>query len=122
MLPHLPPDTTLLRAAKRTRAGNRADAVHPHHTGIDPRAETQRAADILREDASHQAVLAVVADVQDVVLLLKLVDDDNGAEDFLVVDEGCVLRVREYCRLNEIALLIVSHRRKKKPTIGGWNV
>lgn len=104
MLPHLPPEPTLLGASKRARETDGADTVDPYDSRVKGRTQPERAADVLGEDTCHETVFAVVRAASDFLLGIKFVDDHHGPEYLVLVDCRTVFCIRKDCRLDVVTL------------------
>lgn len=104
MLPHLPPEPTLLGASKWARETDGADTVDPYDSRVKSRTQPERAADVLSEDTCHETVFAIVGAASDFLLGLKFVDNHHRPEYLVLVDCRTVLCVRKDCRLDVVAL------------------
>lgn len=104
MLPHLPPEPTLLGPSKWARKTDGADAIDPYNPRVKGRTQPERAADVLSEDSCHETVFAVVGPASDFLLGIKFVDNHHRPEYLVLIDGSTVLCIREDCRLDVVAL------------------
>lgn len=104
MLSKLSADSALLGPAEGGVLGHGADAVDANNPRVKGRAQSQGAVDVLREDACHQAVLAVVGLGDDFLLCLELVDCDDRPKDLVFVDRCAIFRAGENGWLDIVAL------------------
>lgn len=107
-LSHLSAQAALLCSSEGCRAMDHADAVDAHDARVEPGGQTQGPVDVLREDAGHQAVHAIVGAIDDLLLRLELVEDGDGAEDLVFVDGGVGGGVGKQGRLDEVALELLA--------------
>lgn len=84
------------------------DAVDSNHSGVKPRAYTERAIDILGEYARHQSILAVVRPGQHFFFCFEFVDYHDRAKYLFFVDGRIRLGVGENGWFNVVALHPVS--------------
>lgn len=83
-------------------------AVHPHSTSVQGVADTDGGVEASGVDSSGETVVGVVAQVDDLLLILELGDGADGTEDLLLHDLHVGADVAEDGRLDEVALVTVS--------------
>ena len=85
--------------------GRQGEWAYPCCAGTEGLRGAQRTVDVLGEDRRRQTVDGVVRLVDDVVVVVELDHDADGAEDLLLDDAHVLLRVREDRGLDEVALV-----------------
>ena len=104
VLAKLASDTALLVSAERHRGVEVVHAVDPDGAGLEPVGGADGLVEVAGEDGGSETVDGVVRLVDDVVLVLELDDDTDGAEDLLLDNLHVRLDVGEDGRLDEVAL------------------
>ena len=86
ILAELTSNSGLLEAAERNLSVERVRAVDPGRSGMQPVCNAQGPVDALAEDGGGETVVRVVRLPDDVVLVVELDNDTDGAEDLLAHD------------------------------------
>ena len=105
VLSQLPSDTRLLVATERNLRVKLVGAVDPGGTGAQLLARPEGTVDVLGEDGGGKTVDGVVGLANDVLIVIKLDDNTNGAEDLLLDDLNVVLDIGEDGGLDVVALV-----------------
>lgn len=85
--------------------GKEGGETYPCCAGTKGLRAAQRTVDVLGEDRGRKTVHGVVRLVDDVLVVVELDHDADGAEDLLLDDAHVLLRVREDRGLDEVALV-----------------
>lgn len=104
MFPHLPSKATFLRPAKWARVRDRTNAIDADYARIHGRADFGCSLNVLGKDTGHQTISTIVRTSNDLILVVKVVDDDHRNKDLLFVYAGSLGRVCEDCWFDVEAL------------------
>lgn len=116
MLSHLSTQTTFLRASKGARSRDDTDAVDANNTSINVRAESHGPIDVLRKDSCHKTIFAIVATANNIILVFKFIDYNNGSKYLVLVYGSVVFCVGKNGWFDKISLS-ESVRSRNKATI-----
>ena len=108
ILAKLTTDTGLLEPTERNLGVERVSAVDPSGTSVQPVSDTQSTVDALAEHGGRKTIVGVVRLLDDIVFVMELDDDTDGAEDLLTHDLHVGLRLSEDSWLDEEAFCSVA--------------
>lgn len=103
--PALPPNSTLLHAAKRRVQRPAIRSINRHSPGLQQSTHAHRPRDIARIDRRREAVRSIIRHLNRLFFRLESLDAENRAENLVGVDAGLVVRVQLDRGLDEVALL-----------------